>query len=289
MKPSQTRSFFLGPLSAAVVLLMLAGTAHAQSPQGTTQQPPDGAAGQPFDQVPPPIPPRAPVQLQQPYWSSIAGFEADTHDTGYGFFGPQYVKPFQPNVAWIAGANVNYLYYQFPSASGESSVRAPGFAARGGVKFGDRNYVQLSAGPGIKFRRTEVVSAAGNVIQSSSDTLVGLDMGADVSVDPTTHNNIYGIVDYNTLDSYTWSRFAFKEQVGNYNWGGRFTPYVGAEVVGQGNQDIRSTQVGAFVEVVHVPSRISVMVRGGYKRSVFDIGPAQTGPWVAVGFYQRLR
>ena len=71
-------------------------------------------------------------------------------------------------------------------------------------------------------------------------------MGADVSVDPTTHNNIYGIVDFNSSDRYTWSRLAYKEQVTNLNWSGKFAHFVGAEVIGQGNQDIHSTQVGAF-------------------------------------------
>ena len=286
---SQTRHFFLGLALTAVVLFGLSGSAGAQSQDPSTTQQPSTSPGQALDQVPPPIPPRRPAELKPAYWSAIAGFEADTHDTGYGFVGPQYVKPIQPNLAWIVGANLNYLYYDFPNTSGQTNVRAPGFAARGGVKFGDRNYVELSAGPGVKFRHTEVVDPLSNVIRSTSDTLVGLDVGGDLSVDPTSHNNISGIVDYNTIDSYTWSRLAYKEQVGNPNWSGRFTPYVGVEFVGQGNADIRSTQYGAFVEVVHVPSRISVMVRGGYKRSTFEIGPAQTGPWVAVGFYQRLR
>jgi cellulose biosynthesis protein BcsS len=107
-------------------------------------------------------------------------------------------------------------------------------------------------------------------------------------VDPTKHNNIFGMVDYSTNDGYVWSRLAFKEQIANHDWSGRFTPFIGVEGIAQGNKDIRSTQFGPFVEVVHVPSTISIMLRGGWKRSAYQVGPDRTGPWVAIGFYRRL-
>ena len=286
----QARQFFRGLAWAGVMVLVVAGSARAQSSEDPAAQQQIAAAPDATpDQVPQPLAPPPPRELRPGYFAAIGGFEADTHHTGYGFFGPQYVHPVSENVAWVVGANANYLYYEFPNAVGDTQVRAPGIAARGGVQFGNRNYIQLSAGPGFKVRRTQVLDPLRNVIRSSSDTVFGLDAGADVSVDPTSHNNIYGIVDFSTVDNYTWSRLAYKEQVGNYKWNGSLAPFIGAEIVEQGNRDIRSTQVGAFFEIVHVPSHISVMLRGGYKRSVFDIGPAQTGPWVAVGFYQRLR
>ncbi len=286
MKP-QTRHFFL--IAAGVVLLMLATSASAQSPAGQETQPQqvNAVSNAPPDQVPP-IAPEQPRELRRPYWASIGGFEVDTHDSGYGFFGPMYVRPLRPNVAFVAGANASYMYYEYPSGSGHTNVRAPGVAARGGVKLGEKNYVALLAGPGFRRRHADVLDASGNKIESFSDTLVGLNLGGELWVDPTSHNNIFGLVDYNTRDHWTWSRLAFKEQISNRNWSRKFTHYVGAEVIGQGNQDIRSAQVGAFIELVHVPSTVSVMLRGGYKRSMYDIGPDRTGPWIAIGFYQRL-
>lgn len=290
---SQTRHFFRGLLTAGVVLVMLAASASAQSPanQNNPQPPqPPEATVEPAPQPPSPLAPPPPAQLRQPYWSAVAGFEADTHDTGYGFAGPTYVRPIRPNLSFVAGGSVNYLYYRYPLSDGHTSVTSPGMSVRGGVQFGDKNYFQVMAGPSVKRRHTEMIDAStGNVVRSLNETLVGLHMGASVWVDPTKHNNIFGMLDYNTQDNYTWSRLAYKEQLANHDWGGRFTPYVGVEAIGQGNDDIRSAQVGAFVEVVHVPSTVSVMLRGGYKRSTFDVGPARTGPWFAVGFYQRLR
>jgi hypothetical protein len=287
----QLRQVLYGHLvTAGVALITVVAPVSAQTAAGETTPAPQQLTAS-TDQSAPQTPIRSvqPVQIRQPHWSSTGGFETDTHDTGYGFFGPTYIKPIQHNLAVVAGANVNYLYYQYPSGSGQTSVKAPGVSARGGVQFGEKNTLTLSAGPMFKRRHTEIMDGASNVIRKVNDTLVGVDFGADLWVDPTSHNNIFGMLDYNTLDSYKWSRLAYKEQLANHNWSGRFTPYLGAEVVAQGNKDIRSTQVGAFIEIVHVPSTMSIMLRGGYKRSAFAIGPAQTGPWVAIGFYRRLR
>src|SRR6266566_244757 len=159
----QTRHFFRGVAWAGVMLFVVACSARAQSSDDPSAQQQVAAAPDPSpDQIPQPLAPPPPPQLRSAYWASIGGFEADTHDNGYGFFGPQYVKPVSSNVAWVVGANVNYLYYEFPNVVGDTKVRAPGIAARGGVQFGNRNYVQLSAGPGFKVRRTEVLDPLRN-------------------------------------------------------------------------------------------------------------------------------
>ena len=83
---------------------------------------------------------------------------------------------------------------------------------------------------------------------------------------------------------------AFKEQVSNRSWSGNLAHYVGVEAIGQGNDDIHGTQIGAFWETAFVPSHVSVMVRGGWKRSTYpNGGPDQSGPWFAIGFWHRLR
>lgn len=228
-------------------------------------------------------------QFREPYWSSIGGFEVDTHETGYGFFGPQFIRPFRPNTAFVAGANANYLYYEYATGAGHTNVRSPGVSVMGGLMFGSRNYLQLMAGPTFRRRHIRAIDAADQMLASSSDNYVGMNFMAAGSVDPTSHNNFLGMLNYDSVDRYTWGRAAFKEQVGNFGWQGRFTPYVGVEYIGQGNQDIRSQQYGGFFEIAHAPSSISVMFRAGYKRSSFDFGPDKTGPWFAIGFYQRLR
>jgi hypothetical protein len=277
----------LPTIVGATAVLLMAVPLHAQpaqDPQSTQQF---EAAPDPGQQsAPRPVTP--PASIRPAYWTANAGFEADTHDSGYGFAGPFYVKPFRPNTSFVAGANLNYLYYDYASGLGHTNVRSPGVNVTGGVRFGHRNYVQLVAGPGFKRRYVERVDANGNVIGSDRNIDAGLNLGADAYVDPTSHSNVYGMFRYGAEDQYSWGRLAYKEQITNRDWHGKFAHSVGAEVIGQGNDDIRSTQVGALYEIAHGPSSVSVMLRAGYKRSAYDIGPDKTGPYFAIGLWHKL-
>jgi hypothetical protein len=104
-------------------------------------------------------------------------------------------------------------------------------------------------------------------------------------VDPTSHNNVQGGLNYNTTDKYTWGRLAFKEKVTSSDSN---TTFVGAEGIGQGNKDIKSIQAGGLFEISHTPARFSVVFKVGYKRSTFQTGLPQTGPYFGIGYYQRL-
>ena len=293
-------------LLAAFATIVLAAPAAAQSataatseaesaPQptsttGTTSDAPEavGTTGQ----MQQPIVPAAPAELstRPAYWTANAGFEADSHNTGYGFIGPHYVKPFRPNVAWVAGGTANYLYYEYPSGDGMTKVGAPGVSARGGVRFGGRNYLQATAGPSFKRRQIENRDAFGNVLASRTDSSVGLGVGVDASFDPTSRSNIYGIYDVNSTDGYQWARLAYKHQVSNFSWTGNLANFVGTEVIGQGNEDINATQFGVFWETAFVPSRVSLMVRGGWKQTSYPFGGEdRRGPWFAIGFWHRIR
>jgi hypothetical protein len=287
MKLLTQRVFSQGCLAAGLAVGLLAMPASAQS-ESEGAPAPVGTAGQVQTS---PIQPTPPAQLtpQRSYWTNNGGFETDSHDTGYGFFGPQFVKPISARTSVVAGANVNYLFYDYANVSGHTRVGAPGVSVRGGMKFGNQNYLQVAAGPSFKRRTIDVMDGADNLVTRSHDIRTGIGFGVDGSADPTSHSNIYGIFDFNSSDNYRWGRLAYKEQITNRSWSGKFAHFLGAEVIGQGNEDIRSTQLGGFFEIAHTPSSISIMLRGGYKVSSFDIGPDKRGPWVAIGFWQRLR
>ena len=253
----------------AVALLLSSAAASAQQPPLVPAAPPAGLAPAPA------------------FWELISGYEGDTHGSGYGFFGPSYVRPIRSGLAWTARASANYLSYQFTTHEGEVLVRSPGAGASVGVRLGEKNFFSVSAGPEVRWRRTRLTPAFGTA-DSRSDTRLGVNVGSEVYANPTSHNNVHAIANYNTADRYTWGRLGFKEQISNRTWEGPNTAFVGVEGIGQGNQDIRSTQVGGFVEYTRVPANVSIMLKAGYKRSTFDVGPALTGPYVSVGFYQRL-
>jgi hypothetical protein len=232
--------------------------------------------------------PPAPVTPAPAFWELISGFEGDTDGSGYGFFGPSYVRRIRPGLSWTARAFGNYLSYQFSELDGPTHVRSPGVSSAIGLQFGDANFFRVLAGPELKWRRTEI-TGAGGLTSTQTDTRLGANVGAEMYANPTSHGNVQGLVNYNTSDSYSWGRLGFKEQLNNHSWQGANTTYLGVEGIAQGSRDIRSKQLGGFFEITHVPASVSVVFKAGYKRSTFDVGPAKTGPYFSVGFYRRLK
>jgi hypothetical protein len=242
------------------------------------------------DQRPAVFIPQAPgvIAPAPAFWELISGYEGDTDGSGYGFFGPSYVRPIRPGLSWTARASGNYLSYQFSGLDGATRGHSPGLSSAAGLQFGDKNFLRVLAGPEVKWRRTEFTGANG-AIATRTDTRLGLNVGSELYANPTSHNNVQGLVNYNTSDRYSWSRLGFKEQINNHTWEAANTAFLGVEGIAQGNTDIRSKQLGGFFEITHVPARVSVVFRAGYKRSAFAVGPDKTGPYFSVGFYQRLK
>jgi hypothetical protein len=245
-------------LLASVLLLVLGSTAQAQS------------AAQSSGSTPPAS------------WAVVGGFDWDTQETNYGFFGPMYVDPIRPNLAWTARVFGSYLRYEFQTAAGLAKVRAPGVSGAVGLQFGSRNTFSVSVGPAISWRRTTTTTPAGAEVKVN-DTRAGATFGVETYLNPTSQNNLHGLLYYSTADEYLWSRLGFKQKVAG---SGATSFFVGPEVVVQGNEDIRSQQVGAVFSLAR--GNGSVDFRAGYKRSTFDLGPNKTGPYFGVGFYVRL-
>jgi hypothetical protein len=221
------------------------------------------------------------------FWELISGYEGDADGSGYAFFGPSFVRPIRPGLSWTARAFGNYLAYQFSGLENDTRVRSPGIGTGAGLQFGDKNFVRVIAGPEVKWRRTEVTGLNG-ASASRSEARLGANAGGELYTNPTTHNNVHGIVNYNTTDRYSWARLGFKEQITNRAWERPNTLFLGVEGIVQGNRDIRARQLGGFVEVSGVPAKVSLVFKAGYKRSTFEVGPAKTGPYFSVGFYRRM-
>jgi len=269
---------------ALVMTLLCASLAGAQEPATTTL-----SSTQLTAQGPPPVAisvaPAAVTPLA--FWELISGYEGDTHGSGYGFFGPSFVRPIRPGLAWTARGYGNYLSYEFSALDGATRVRSPGLSAAAGLRFGSTSTFTVTAGPDVRWRRTNFTGADGS-IATRTDTRVGANVGGELYANPTSHNNVHGLVNYSTADRYTWGRLGFKEQISNRAWEGPNAAFLGVEGIGQGNHDIRSTQAGGLFEIANAPSKVSVVFKAGYKRSTFKVGPAATGPYFSVGFYRRM-
>lgn len=231
------------------------------------------------------------------FWELGGGFEVDTHGTGSGFFGPSYIHPIRPGLAWTARVFATYLYYQFDDGIGDTKVRSPGVSTAVGLRFGDRNLFGLTtgaegffgvwAGPEVKWRREESHRADGTSVRKDT-TEVGASVSAELYTNPTSHNVVQALFAYGTVDSYAYGRLSFKEQVSNLASQGSNTVFVGVEGIAQGNKDITSIQGGGLVEVAHVPWDLSLALRVGYKHSTFESGPDKTGPYFGIGLYKRF-
>ena len=279
----------LKTLTRIVTLLSAAACAVAVTPQAAQAQ---TAPRVTFTPIAAPSSGAAAV-VSQPasagsYWEVIGGLEFDTDGMMYGFVGPQWNRPLNDNVKLTARAYANWLQYEFEENGGTTEVSGPGISTQVGLKFGDRNTFKVGVGPSFKWRGETFTDAAGNETEFDSDMDVGFSVGADADLNPTDRDNVHAIVNYETVDEYLWSRLAYKHQITNYDWQDTWAHFVGAEGILQGNDDIRTIMLGALAEFVHAPSRTSLMLRGGFKRSSFDTADDRSGPYFGINFYKRL-
>jgi len=236
-----------------------------------------------------PIPTAPNPQIQPAYWATNVGFSGDTQNTGYGYAGPSYVHPFRPHLAWVAGANVNYLYYGFNNGfGGKTTVHSPGLNTDVGLRFGDTNWVEFALGPGFKNRNVRVEDLTGATVSTTHDMRAEMNYNAMAYLNPSKVNNIMGLYHFGSADNYTWSMAQFKQQVANYNWQGPFTPSIGIQGIAEGNKDVHATSVGALIELVHVKSSMSITGVVGMKHSWSVFGPARNGPYFGIGVWRRM-
>jgi hypothetical protein len=222
-------------------------------------------------------------------WDISGGYEADDNDTSYAFFGPSYNRPLNDNVALRLSVNVNHLKYQFENGEGGTTeVEAPGISPGVGLRFGNRNWFQVTGGVSIRDESRRITGAGDTLLSDEDDRRTGLFVGADAWYNTSRRSNLHAMVHYGGVSNYLWSRLAGRQQISNFDWRGPVSFYLGAEVVGQGNEDIKSWQVGPILEMALAHTQLSLTARGGYKRSTFDVGEDKSGPYFGVGIWKRF-
>jgi hypothetical protein len=228
-------------------------------------------------------------ETRSPWWELNGGYEGDSHATSYGFVGPGYVRPLGGKLAFKAHVYATQLKYEFANGLGGSTeVTAPGFSPAIGLRYGRKNWVQVTTGLDFKREHRQITDDVGDVFSDERHTRTGVSLGADAWWNPSRHSNVFTMLHYGTASKYTWGRIAAKQQVSNMDWHGPHTVYLGVEGVGQGNADIRSWQIGGLGELVFARSELSLQARGGYKRSTFEVGPDKSGPYFGVGLWKRF-
>jgi hypothetical protein len=268
---------------SVVCLVALSASAAAQGSTSETTQNGNGepAAAQPSA--------TAPTITARSSWEPMGGFDLDSHSTGYAWGGPQYQYKLRDNLALVARGSVNYLFYEYENGPGMTKVAGPGFSTQVGLKVGETNWFKVAAGPTWKRRNQRFEGFDGTEVDQGSEWHSGVNFGGDVWLVPTRRVNIMGQAMYATDDNFAWSRFMARRQLTNLAWTNTFTHYLGGEVVGMGNDDFRSFQLGGLLEFAHVRSSASIGLRAGWKRQTYDVGADKTGPYFGIGYWQRIQ
>jgi hypothetical protein len=232
----------------------------------------------------------APKDTLPPNWEIVGGFEGDTHDTSYSFFGPGYNHPISDNLAVTARFTGRYLSYSFRNGlGGDTTVNSPGISPAIGLRFGKSGRTaRVQVGYGGKNEHRVVEDRNGNAVLDETRWRSGITLGGDVYYNLTKRDNVHALVSFGTEDDYLWSRVGYKHQMTNHDWKSNVTLYLGAEALTQGNSDIWSNNIGGIAEVLLVPAHLSLMFRSGYKHSTFDRGDDKNGPYYALGLYKRF-
>jgi len=230
-----------------------------------------------------------PSDTNPPFWELIGGYEGDSHNAGYGFLGPAYNHPLSDDLAVTARVFATYLHYKFTNGfGGETTVHSPGLSPAIGLRFGHGTTFKVTVGYAGKNEHREITDRSGRIVSDETKWISGVNFGGELYWNLSKRDNIHALANFSTADNYLWSRAGYKRQVSNLDWKGGTTLYLGGEVITQGNKDIWSNSVGALAELLFVPSHFSVMLRGGYKHSTFDVGDAQGGPYYGIGIYKRF-
>lgn len=269
-------------VAMAVCLSFAASLAHAQ--EQTPAAAPDTTIAQSANAQT-----AAQPNTPRSYWEPGAGFDIDSHSTGYGWFGPTYQRYLNDNTRLVLKAKVNYLFYEYETAAGRTKVSGPGVGANIGLKFGQSNWFRVTAGPSFSNRNTRVVFPNGSEDERDGDWDAGFDVGADTWFSPADKTNVMLQAQYGTDDGFYWTRGMARRQVTNFDYTGRIANFLGGEAIGMGNDDFRSVQVGGLWEIMHVPSSVSIQLRAGWKQQSFDFGDNQSGPYIGIGYWHRLR
>lgn len=213
--------------------------------------------------------------------SLFAGGEIDTRGQGFSYLGVDLTQKVYEHL-FIAGRLIpNFLTYRFHS--GDELVRAtsPGLYSVVGVKL---SWGQTTFGlfGGTEYRYTNLSPDVRHT-EPRGSTLAGLVQGEfDTWLPSRTNFNVFA--SFSGTDSFAYERARIKQQITNLDFKKPNTLNLGVEQFYGRNPDFRQVGIGPILEIYHIPRRISLAFRCGYKHdSTFG-----SGAYGGLEFYKGL-
>ena len=211
----------------------------------------------------------------------VGGWEGSA-GRGYAFVAPSMTLHRSDPFSWILRGAVSYLYYDLPAPGGATEVRSPGQSVGIALRYTGPG-VTATLGPGYEVRQTRRSLASGNVTTEHQRGLT-LDGNVFVQVTPRTVISVLG--SYGKANDYHWVRVGAKQQIGGSAGGDSTGWHVGIEGTDQGNEDVKSRQIGAVLEAAFPRTRSSLQLRAGGSRRENPDGSKESSPYFGVGYYQ---
>jgi cellulose biosynthesis protein BcsS len=211
----------------------------------------------------------------------IMGWEG-SQSNGYGFAMPVFRLPKDGTHSLVIRPSGSYLYYDFKEAGGFTAVTSPG--ADFGLAY--RLHTQrltFTIGPGIEARWDHRKKADGT---QTDKTQLGATAQGDLFFQPNPLTSLALVGSYGHANRYVWSRAGFMRQVTNTEFRRNSGLQLGAEVTGQGNQDVRQIQAGGVIGVAFLHSHSSLQFRSGYARLQFADNSTEIRPYFGTGLYK---
>ena len=201
---------------------------------------------------------------ESPYsYYAISGAEWDGQSGSFVYLGAGAERPLSGDERYSLNSKVFYgnLEYKFDSLGKKLKAKVPILNILAGISFKKDRYV-LGAAAGVDLRKTERELAAGG---TETDNKTGLSLQVEASLWGDDKLTLSSIASYSSIDDFFWARARAKKGV--YEAAGSTDLNLGIELIGMGNSDFSSVQAGVIAELYKNPSKLSVLVKGGIKKS----------------------
>lgn len=214
----------------------------------------------------------------------LGGWEGDNFAQGYAFLGAGRLLPVSDRMTIPVRLSASYLYYDFREAGTTARVTSPGLTLLAGPRYScARGSLTLLAGAEVRREHREPGAAA-----ATWETVPGAvgQVEADCGLAPRWRGTL--LANYAGAARYVFTRGALRWQATNPSWSGPTTLVLGLEGTGQGNDESRSGEAGAVLDLSFVPQKLSLAVRGGYKDAWSPGAEHRRGIYFGLGFYRRF-
>jgi hypothetical protein len=213
----------------------------------------------------------------------LGGWEGDSHAQGYGFLAVSISNGLGSQTALIGRTTVSYLYYEYDHNDSTTKVTSPGISFQAGFSYASGKITaSVIAGPEMRWNDEQTRTAGYLSVASLRDRLLSGVVQGYLNAFVTHGMWVTLLANYNGGNQYLFNRLSVERR-----FGAGMTS-IGLEGTAQGNNDIKSIQVGAFIGIPNLLTRASLRLSGGVKNSWNADDVHRTAGFAGAGFYTRF-